>query len=65
MAVKHMDMAYEYKGQRGIIEMRKQLAWYMKGIKDAAAIRNRINTMDNREEIRSLLIEYRNELMNE
>lgn len=65
MAIRHMDMAYEYKGQRGIIEMRKQLAWYMKGIKDAAAIRNKINTMDDREEIINLLIDYRNELMNE
>jgi len=58
-AIRHLEMMYEFKGQRGVIEMRKHIAWYLKGLKNAAAIRDRVNKMDNKDEIIKLLEEYK------
>ncbi|CDF59106.1 tRNA dihydrouridine synthase DusB [Thermobrachium celere] len=58
-AIRHLEMMYEFKGQRGVIEMRKHIAWYLKGLKNAAAIRDRVNKMDNKDEIIELLKEYK------
>lgn len=39
----HIEYAVRFKGeQHGITEMRKHLAWYTKGVKGAAAMRDRI-----------------------
>lgn len=54
-AIMHLEMAYGLKGQRGVIEMRKHLAWYLKGMRNAGFIRDNINRMDNIEEIKILL----------
>lgn len=54
-AIMHLEMAYGFKGQRGVIEMRKHLAWYLKGMRNAGFIRDNINRMDNIEEIKILL----------
>lgn len=62
-ALLHLDMMYDYKGQRGVIEMRKHLAWYLKGIKGAALIRDRINRLEDIQDIKKLLIECREKLM--
>jgi tRNA-dihydrouridine synthase B len=64
MALTHLDMADEFKGYKGIIEMRKHIAWYLKGMKDATAIRDKVNRMTDKEEIKNLLMEYREKLMN-
>jgi nifR3 family TIM-barrel protein len=54
-ALLHLEMMNEYKGQRGIIEMRKHLSWYIKGMKGAALIRDSINRMNDKSEIEELL----------
>lgn len=58
VALKHLDMALEFKGQRGVIEMRKQLAWYLKGAPNASTIRDMINRMQDAGDIKKLLMEY-------
>lgn len=59
MAIYHLDLVCEIKGDRiGIREMRKQLAGYLKGLKGSSAIRNKINTMTDKEEIKNLLLDY-------
>jgi nifR3 family TIM-barrel protein len=63
MALLHLDMAFEFKGQKGVIEMRKHLAWYLKGSKSAAFLRDKINKMENIDEIKKLLNNYKRELM--
>ena len=41
--LKHLDLLVLYKGEhRGILESRKQMAWYIKGIKDGARLREEI-----------------------
>lgn len=55
-ALQHFDLMVNMKGvSRTIAEMRKHLAWYIKGIPGAAQARNRINQATTREEIASIL----------
>jgi nifR3 family TIM-barrel protein len=43
VVLQHFERLLEYKGNRkGLNEMRKHAAWYIKGFKNAAALRNRI-----------------------
>lgn len=59
MAIYHLGLECTIKGERiGIREMRKQIAGYLKGLRDSSTIRNKINTMWNKEEITNLLLEY-------
>ncbi|MDY0235842.1 MAG: tRNA dihydrouridine synthase DusB [Gudongella sp.] len=59
MAIYHLDLECDIKGDRiGIREMRKQIAGYLKGLKGSNTIRNKINTINDREEIKNMLLEY-------
>ena len=59
MALKHMELVVHNKGERiGIKEMRKHIAWYLKGLKGTASLRNQINTIDNKKEMEDILIGY-------
>ena len=52
-------MAVEYKGEKlGVLEMRKHISWYLKGMRNANIIKNTINKMDNKEEIKITLLDY-------
>ena len=54
--IKHMNMLIELKGERtGILEMRSHIAWYIKGMRDAAYTKQKIFQMTDKEEIISLL----------
>ncbi len=42
--MRHIDYSVRSKGeQRGFIEMRKHVAWYLKGFKNSAKIRDKVN----------------------
>lgn len=52
VCIRHLEMEISLKGPRvGVREMRKQLAWYLKGLRNSNEVKNRINTMTNPEEI--------------
>lgn len=54
--IRHMNMLNEHKGERtGILEMRSHIAWYIKGMRDAAYTKQKIFTMNDKKEIISLL----------
>ncbi len=56
MAIRHLDMAIDMKGEKiAIPEMRKHIGWYLKGMEGAANMRALINRMDSGEEIKKLL----------
>lgn len=58
-SIRHMNMVCELKGERiGVREMRKQLAWYIKGMRSSNEIKNQINTMVDRDKIEILLRDY-------
>lgn len=57
VALSHLKLMIETKGERaGIAESRKHLGWYMKGIRGAAELRNRINCAENLPEIEEILL---------
>ncbi|QNU67485.1 tRNA dihydrouridine synthase DusB [Ruminiclostridium herbifermentans] len=56
MIIRHMNMLIDHKGERtGILEMRSHIAWYIKGLRDAAHTKQRIFTLTDKEEIFSVL----------
>ena len=56
MILRHAKLQIEYKGEyAGIREMRKHMAWYTKGIRKAAKIREKINMVETLEEVENLL----------
>lgn len=51
----HIRLICEYKGERvGMREARKHAAWYIKGIRGAAAFRQEVGTLSTMEELESL-----------
>lgn len=56
--LRHMEMLAAQKGEKiALQEMRKHIAWYIKGIKGAAEIRNKIFQMTEKEKIIEYLLE--------
>ena len=53
----HFELLISEKGEkRSCLEMRKYFAWYTKGMRDAAALRQAVNSADRPDEIRELII---------
>ncbi len=56
MMLRHARLQLEYKGEYiGIREMRKHVAWYTKGIKNAAKLRAEINAVESYGQLKELL----------
>lgn len=50
--LRHLDMLKELKGERtAVLEMRKQIAWYIKGFPNSSKIRNEINKIEDFQEL--------------
>jgi len=55
-ALRHLRMSIEHKGQHvGVLEMRKHLSWYVKGLPSAARLRTLINKAVTYAEMEELL----------
>lgn len=65
VALRHLKMTYGFKGKNGLFEMRKQMAWYVKGMKNATNIKNQINCIEDIAAMEELLLKYKEELMEE
>ena len=58
-ALRHSQMLIDYKGEYiGVREMRKHMAWYMKGLPGAAELRGKLNYAENMAELEALLMGY-------
>lgn len=58
-ALRHSQMLIDYKGEYiGIREMRKHMAWYMKGLPGAAELRGKLNYAETMVEMEALLRGY-------
>ena len=56
MMLRHARLQLEYKGEfSGIREMRKHVAWYTKGLKGVARLREKVNDVESLEELENLL----------
>jgi len=62
VALRHSRMLIKHKGERiGTLEMRKHLAWYIKGLPFATKLRLQINKIESYEDIKNL-INYASEM---
>ncbi|MBV8172217.1 MAG: tRNA dihydrouridine synthase DusB [Candidatus Eremiobacteraeota bacterium] len=56
----HLDAMVERYGEKsGILQMRKHLGWYLKGVRDASSLRERINHAPTAPEVREILDDAR------
>lgn len=61
MCLKHMKYLLEIKNEKvAILEMRTHAAWYIKGMKDSAIIKNKIFKCETKEELEKVLLDYKN-----
>ncbi|MFC4182021.1 tRNA dihydrouridine synthase DusB [Saccharococcus thermophilus] len=61
----HLDRLIALKGEHiAVKEMRKHAAWYLKGVRGAAKIRNAINECETREQLETLLLHFVEEVEN-
>ncbi|MBO8169756.1 MAG: tRNA dihydrouridine synthase DusB [Thermoanaerobacteraceae bacterium] len=59
MALRHLDMMVTFKGEYvAVREMRKHIAWYLKDMRNAARMRERVNQRQSVEDLRNLLQKY-------
>lgn len=64
MCMKHYKTALKYYNKNRVVrEMRKQVAWYIKGIKNCTEIKCDINTAKTSEEAIEILEEYKQNLL--
>lgn len=59
VALIHMDRLIQLKGERtGVAEMRKHAAWYLKGLRGSAKVKELINQQTTAEGMRKVLLDY-------
>ena len=64
VALRHYDMLLSWKPERvAVNEMRKHIGWYIHGLRGAAQMRNRINTILDPDEARDALRFYMEETL--
>lgn len=57
MLIKHIDMLEEEKGAHvAVMQIRKHVGWYLKGFHGIKSIKNKAHTIDDIDELRSLLL---------
>lgn len=57
------DLSLKYKNEKLVVnQMRKHVGWYIKGLPGASNIREKVNKLKSKEEIFSLLEEYKNDI---
>jgi nifR3 family TIM-barrel protein len=58
-ALRHLDLVVKFKGEKiGVKEMRKHLAWYIKGGRGAAKAREIINNEEDYEKVKDILVDF-------
>jgi len=55
IAIDHSELMFASKGEHGLFEVRKHLAWYVKGFDGASALRSKLVQTKNVEEIKEIL----------
>lgn len=59
VALKHLGLLVEFKGEhRGVLEGRKHMAWYFKGVSGGAALRTTLNKAQKYDEMCGLINEF-------
>ena len=59
MSIRHLELVCSIKGERvGVREMRKHVAWYLKGLPNSNEVKNEINKIEKKEDIKERLFKY-------
>ena len=60
LAIKHFNYLLEIKNEKvALLEMRTHSAWYIKGLKDSAKVKNEIFKCEKKEDLLRILVEYK------
>lgn len=63
VALKQLELMIRYKGdRRGMMEMRKHAAWYLKGLRGSSKIKDQLNQTKTADEMTDLMMTYLNSL---
>ena len=63
MILRHLDLAISFKGAEiGVPEMRKHVAWYLKGLYGSGKVRDLVCRSNRKEEIEALITHYFREI---
>lgn len=63
MAIRHLNMLCEEKGEYiAVKQMRKHIAWYIKGMRNSNRVKNEINRLNSRKEVEITLKAYLEQL---
>lgn len=63
MSIRHLKLAIHYHGEaKAVREMRKHIAWYIKGVRNCTDIKNKVNTEKDSKKVIDILVEYKNML---
>ncbi|MDD7305835.1 MAG: tRNA dihydrouridine synthase DusB [Peptoniphilaceae bacterium] len=61
--IDHYKLALKYKREDLVIsQMRKQVSWYTKGLKNSSKLRQKVNTLNNKDQIFDTLYKYKDSL---
>ena len=56
LAARHLNLLVQYNGEYlGVLKMRKHLAWYSKGMRNAAEVRERVNHAKTSGQVREII----------
>lgn len=59
MALRHFELEVQLFGEkRGVLEMRKHIAWYVHGMKGASKFRDSINLLSDAEAVKDALVRF-------
>ena len=60
MCIRHLDLAVKYYQEaRAVREMRKHVAWYIKGLNNCTEIKSKINVQKNYDGVKLVLLSYK------
>lgn len=57
LALKHVNLSFGHKEGKGLVEMRKHLGWYVKGMEGAKEIRHKLVRVSGLDEVKEILEE--------
>jgi len=56
-AIRHAEMTAAHKGRQGILELRKHIIWYLRGVRGASQLRTKLQTAQNVGEMAQILLD--------
>ena len=56
-AIRHAEMTVAHKGQQGVLELRKHIIWYLRGVRGASQLRTKLQSAQNIEEMAQILLD--------